>query len=123
MLATVIIIVAGAAVCAFIAAADSSDLGVWMGTSAVVGAILLVAWVVWYRYGRSTTNGMGFWFSLSRSYRDDDLANQYEPRKVRDKRSEAPTGNNRPITADEAHEIQQQSANTWVPSKNRKSGK
>ena len=117
MLASVIIIVGGAGVCAFIAGTSSSDSsGVMLGIAVAV-AVLLIAMIIWLRYGRRPEGGLGFWLSLGRNHREDGLAAQYRPRKVRDKSSETPVGTNQPITAEEVHEIQESSANTWVPSR------
>ena len=123
MLAAVIVIVCGAGVCAFVGALDRSEAGAWMLGGVVLLAALFLWWIIWYRYKSNVgQSGLAFWHIFSRNHRDDGLAAQYRPRKVGDSRSNQPSGTNQPITADEAHEIQATSANTWVPSKNREGG-
>ena len=121
MLASVIIIVGGAGVCAFIAGTSSSDASAAMLGFVVTAAVFLITFIIWFRYGRRSENGLRFWLSLSRNHREDGIAAQYRPRKVRDKSAETPVGTNQPITAEEVHDIQESSANTWVPTRHRQS--
>ena len=123
MLATVIIIIGGAALCAFIAALENSRRSAWMLGAVISIAVLMIAWIIWYRYFRNTSTGLGFWLSMGRNHRDDGIAAQYRPRKVKNGQSEHNTGTNKPITAEEAHEIQVSSANAWVPSRDRKNNR
>ncbi len=87
-----------------------------MGAFCTVFLIL----VVMQRFGKSP-GSLGFLFSASRNRRDDGLKD-YEPRKAGDHRSSM-VGTNRPISAEEAHEIQITSANTWVPANSGRSRK
>lgn len=123
MLAAVIVIVAGAGLCAFLAAVEASERSDWAIGVVITVAVLLVTWMIWYRYSRDRTAGLRFWLSVSRNHNDDGIAAQYRPRKVADRKSELAAGTNQPITAEEAHEIQATSASTWVPSRNREGGK
>lgn len=125
MLATVIVIVLGAVMCVFIAALDGSGIGDLMMMLATGGGVLIVVMIIWYRYGRrsGTNASLAFWNALSRNPADDGIAAQYRPRKVDEGRNSRAVGTNRPITAEEAHDIQSTSANTWVPSRNRDGGK
>ena len=121
MLATVIIIVIGTGLCCFMCLTESSDFSDWMLIVLPALAVLTISLIVRYRYGRGTSGSLTFWHSVASNHPDDGLAGQYRPRKVKDSRSNAPPGTNRPITADEAHDLRITSANTWVPSKTRKS--
>lgn len=121
MLAAVIVVVVGTGLCVFIAAASPEPASIWLVGAVVLAAVLMVSLIITYRYGRHSSTGLGFWHALSRNHRDDGLASQYRPRRVADKRSES-NATNRPITAEEAQEIQATSANTWVPSRNRERG-
>lgn len=118
MLATVIVVVLGALVCGFLVAASTESGGDWLLWTIVGVAVFFITWVMWYRYSRRTASPLSFWFALSRNYRDDEFPADYVPRKVRTRQADV-AGPNRPITADEARELQQNSANTWVPSRNR----
>lgn len=123
MVATVIVIVVGAVICAFLGAADRTQFGDWMlGLVVLVAALMLTA-IIRYRYARNSSSGLGFWYALGTDHREDGLASQYRPRKVRDNRTISQPGAQRPISAEEAREIQNTSSNTWVPSRNREGGK
>lgn len=123
MFAAMIVIVLGVVLCGFISAVSSTERSAWaFGIATGVGA-LMVVWMIWYRYSRNRASGLGFWHMFGRSHRDDGIAAQYRPRKVKDGRTEIPAGTNQPITAEEAKQIQENSANAWVPSKNREGGK
>ena len=119
MLATVIVIVAGTGLCTFIGAADSSSSGMIALGVVITVAVLLLLWLLWFRYSDHSSKGLGIWLSIARNPRDDGLASQYRPRKVNEREEARITGTNQPITAEEAHDLQVNSANTWVPSKNR----
>ncbi len=122
MLAAVIVIVCGAVICAFVGAIDRSELGAWMLGGVILLAALLLWWIIWLRYSRNSGGGLAFWHVFGRSHRDDGIAAQYRPRKVGEGHAPRPSGTNKPITAEEAHDMRMTSANTWVPSKNREGG-
>ena len=113
----------GAGVCAFISAAATGAQGDWAIGIVMATAVLLVGWMIWYRYSRNRSVGLSFWVKFNRNHREDGLAAQYRPRKVKDRRAEVSSGTNQPITAEEARDIQENSANAWVPSRNKEGGK
>jgi len=123
MLASVIVIVLGTGLCCFLCLTDSSAFGYWMLTLLPVTALLAIFMIVRYRYGRGEVGSLAFWNAFVRSPPDDGIAAQYRPRKVKDGRSMATTGIRQPITAQEAHELQTTSANTWVPARTLKQEK
>ncbi|MEZ6040009.1 MAG: hypothetical protein R3C20_05855 [Planctomycetaceae bacterium] len=84
----------------------------------VVGAIFLTV-IALQRFSTPRAMTMSFLSVLSRNHRDDGLASQYRPRKVKSK-SQATAEINQPITVDELREIQSTSANTWVPARGQK---
>lgn len=115
MLATIIVIVCGSGLGCFLAmAADSSE---WLQAGIAVAALIAIVQIVRYRYLRNTSTRLGLFFFIQKHPNDDGIAAQYRPRKIRDRRSENQNGSNKPITAEEAHQIQVTSANTWVPTK------
>ena len=120
MVATVIVIVIGTALCCFVCLTDSSELSDWMLILLPAAAILVISLIVIYRYGRGNSGSLTFWHSVASNHPDDGMAGQYRPRKVQNSRSNAPSGTNQPITAEEAHDLRITSANTWVPAKTRK---
>lgn len=114
MLATIIVIVGGCGLCWFIAvSANAFQLQLGISVAAVIAVVQLVR----LRYGKSGHAGLSIFNAIQRNPYDDSAAAQYRPVKIKDRRSESPTGNNKPITAEEAHQIQVNSANTWVPGK------
>ena len=116
MLATVIVIVLGAALCSFLCVlADVEQNELLLGTI-LGGAAFSIAWIVWYRYGRTNESSLTFWFLASKNRRDDGL-NDYVPEKIPGRGPQRPMGSNKPITAEEAREIQVTSSRTWVPAK------
>jgi hypothetical protein len=120
MLASVIVIVIGTGICCFMCVmADSRYSDLAMG-AVVVSAFLVLASMIWYRYSSGDGSGrLAFWNAAARNNREDGLAAQYRPRKVEDRRSQQQPGSNRPITAQEAHDLQINSSKTWVQSKAR----
>lgn len=115
MLATVIVIVGGAGLGCFLCmAANSSEL---LQGGIAIAALIAIVQIVRYRYARNTSSKLGLFFFIQKRPNDDGLAAQYRPRKIKDRRSQADTGDNKPITAEEARQIQVTSANTWVPTK------
>ena len=116
MLATVIVIVLGAGLCSFLCVlADVKRNDLVLG--GILGAAAFsIAWIIWYRYGRMDNSSLTFWFLASKNRRDDGL-NDYVPEKVPDRGPQQAMGSNRPITAEEAREIQITSSSTWVPAK------
>lgn len=123
MLASVVVIVLGAGVTAFISALATGDQSDWAIGIIVAVTVLLVTWMIWYRYSRNRSVGLSFWAVFNRNHREDGLAAQYRPRKVKDGRSETSVAVNKPITAEEARDIKENSANAWVPSRNKEGGK
>ncbi|MFO0976907.1 MAG: hypothetical protein U0996_10955 [Planctomycetaceae bacterium] len=117
LLASLFILALGGAGCLFTVAAMAPSSLPWaMGAVGGVFAIF-VLFVVLQRFGKTPGTSLGFLLSARRNTRDDGLKD-YEPRKAGDRRT-APAGTNRPISAEEAHEIRVTSANTWVPAKGR----
>lgn len=112
LLAALFITTLGAGSCLFTVAAMSPES--LPTAAAVLGTIvgLFYLWVILQRFGKLPGLDMGFLLSASRNHRDDGL-NEYEPR-LRKSRS-LPKVENRPITAEEAHQIKITSPNTWVP--------
>ena len=122
MLATVVVIVLGAALCSFLCVlADVEQNDLLLG-GILGGATLSIIWIVWFRYGRMNESSLTFWFLASKNRRDDGL-NDYRPEKVEDRGPKRPMGSNKPITAEEAREIQVTSSNTWVPAKGKRKKK
>ncbi len=114
LLASVFILTLGGGCCLFTVAAlypQSFTLA-----ASVVGGIaaLFIIMAVLQRTGRLPSNSLGFLFISNKNKRDDGT-NDYLPRRAADSRPMA-QGTNRPISAEEAHEIRVTSPNTWVPS-------
>lgn len=120
MLASIVIIVLGTGLCCFLCLMDTSDLGTVLLITLPIVSLGLILFLMRYRYGRSHSSGLAFWFSAARNHYDDGIAAQYRPEKIKDRRANAPAGSNQPITAQEAHELQTTSSSTWVPSKKRR---
>lgn len=119
MLASVVIIILGTGLCCFLCLLERSDFSDFMLIALPTGGLLTIGLIVVYRYGRGESGSLAFWHSAASNHNDDGIAAQYRPRKVSDSQANAPAGSNKPITAQEAHEIQVTSANTWVPTKGR----
>ena len=83
-------------------------------------AVLFLAFIALQRMSGPRAMTMAFMNLLNHNHRDDGLASQYRPRKVKS-RPAASSELNQPISVDELREIQATSANTWVPTRNRKS--
>lgn len=113
MLATIIVIVCGTGLCWFIAV-SANAFQLQIGISIV--AFVAVVQVIRLRYGRPSDGKLSIFNSIQRNPYDDNAAAQYRPVKIKDGHSDSAT-TNKPITAEEAHEIQTSSANTWVPGK------
>ena len=122
MLATVIVIFGGAALCGLITLMDAKQSD-WVFWGVIASAFLFVAFIIRLRYsnGNSRSN-LGFWSSVKHNPADDGIAGQYRPRRVKTRANEVRTGTQQPITAQEAREIKDSSANTWVPSRDRSNG-
>ena len=115
LLATLLITGLAGGCCLFIAvsgAGDRADLAIGI-TAGICGLIIVVT--ILSRVGWMPSGTLPFWLQVKRNHRDDALACQYEPRKVPDSQSSSDSGSNQPITAGEVREIQQTSANVWVP--------
>lgn len=117
MLASVLITILGTGLCCFLCLLEPSDFSDLMLMVLPATALLAITVIVFLRYGQGDSGSLKFWHSAASNHYDDSIAAQYRPRKVEDSRSNAPAGSNKPITAEEAHDIQTTSANTWVPSK------
>ena len=117
MLATVIVIAGGAGLSCFICLLDASQFGSWMLGGILGGALLAIALVVRYRYGRASSSGLTFWYSAHSNPNDDGIAAQYRPRLVQTRGAENTVGPNMPITAEKARELQVTSSKTWVPAR------
>ena len=115
MLATIIVIVGGAGLCCFLALAADSSLLLQIGVA--TASLITIVQIVRYRYGSDSTGKLNIWQILTRRPNDDNIAAHYHPERIIDKHSEARVGTNQPISAEEAHQIQVTSSNTWVPSK------
>lgn len=122
LLASVFILALGSACCLFLVAAMSPASfarTAWgLGGFCTVFLILIVL----QRFGKSPGSSLSFLHSSSRNRRDDGLKD-YEPRKAGENRQKSAVGTNRPISAQEAHEIQVTSPNTWVPANTGRSHK
>lgn len=117
MLATVIVVGLGAGLCSFLALAAASSAFDWIVVAVLVAALLMLGVVTSYRYFRNEDPNLGFWNAVARNHREAGLAAQYRPRKVENVPETVAPDPNQPITADEVHEIQVTSSNTWVPSR------
>ena len=114
LLASVFILTLGSVCCLFLVAAMSpASLGT---TACWIGGIFTVymTLVVFQRFGKIPNANLSFLLSSSRNRRDDGIKD-YEPRIAGKSRSALTVGTNQPISAQDAHEIQITSANTWVP--------
>ncbi|MCR9198089.1 MAG: hypothetical protein NXI04_05570 [Planctomycetaceae bacterium] len=114
MLATIIVIVGGCGLCWFIAV-SANAFQLQLGISIV--SVIAVVQLIRLRYGKSRGARLSIFNAIQRNPCDENAAAQYRPVKIKDRRSESPAGGNKPITAEEAHQIQINSANTWVPGK------
>ena len=83
-------------------------------------AVMFLGFIALQRMSGPRAMTMAFMNLLHRSHRDDGLASQYRPRKVKS-RSITCSELNQPISVDQLREIQATSANTWVPTRHRKS--
>jgi hypothetical protein len=119
MLASIVIIVLGTGLCCFLCLMDQSEFSDLMLIALPGTSLLAIILIVAYRYGRSDSGSLIFWHSAATNHNDDGIAGQYRPEKVKDRRANTPVGTNQPITAEEAHDLQTMSSNTWVPSKKR----
>lgn len=118
LLASMFIIALGAGCCLFTVVAmspSSMPVALWIG-GGIMSVFVII--IVMQRFGRIPQGSLSFLLSSSRNRRDDG-ARDYEPRKVADGRSQS-VGTNRPITAEEAHQIKVTSPNTWVPAASRR---
>ncbi|MCP4783115.1 MAG: hypothetical protein GY903_25365 [Fuerstiella sp.] len=120
MLATVIVVGFGAGLSSFVGLALASSAYDWIVIAVVATALLMLGLLTSYRYFRNEEANLGFWNAVARNHREEGLASQYRPRKVEDGEEKEPVDPNKPITADEVHEIHVTSSNTWVPSSGRK---
>ncbi len=117
LLASVIIITLGSGGCLITVSAmspQSMPTAIWAISGMM--AIFLV-FVILQRFGKAPQADMSFLLASRKNMRNDGMAD-YEPRKIGEGRS-SQSGINRPISAEEAHEIQVHSPNTWVPAQSR----
>lgn len=87
----------------------------------VAGGVLLM--IIRVRFRITGKKALSFWSVLSRSYRDDGLACQYQPRKAATGKSTDSADRRQPLSVEELREIQTTSANAWVPSRGRHGGR
>ncbi|MFN9719808.1 MAG: hypothetical protein ACK58L_14000 [Planctomycetota bacterium] len=114
MLASVFILTMGGGCCLFTVASLYPE-SFTLAASVITGIVVVfIVVAVLQRTGRLPSNSLSFLFVSHKNKRDDGT-NNYLPRRVTDSRPMV-QGTNRPISADEAHEIQVTSPNTWVPS-------
>jgi hypothetical protein len=113
LLASVFILTLGAGCCLFTVATLSPRSFAF--AASIVGSVaaVFILLAVFQRFGRMPSSSLSFLLTSNKNKRDDG-ANDYLPRKVADPRSTA-EGSNRPISAEEAHEMRVNSPNTWVP--------
>ncbi|MCA9008240.1 MAG: hypothetical protein KDB01_00765 [Planctomycetaceae bacterium] len=114
LLAAVFITALGVGCCLFVVSAMSP--ASFSAAAWALGGMLTVVFtiIVLFRYGKAPGNSSGFLLLSARNRRDDGLGD-YEPRVANQSTPTSATGTNRPISAQEVHEIQVTSANTWVP--------
>ena len=114
LLASVFIVVLGSGCCLFLVAAMSpaSFVKTALGLSGTCAVFLIL--IILQRFRKTPGSSVDFLFSSTSNRRDDGLKD-YEPRKAGGNQSPSPVGTNHPISAQEAHEINVTSANTWVP--------
>ena len=117
MLATVIVVGLGAGLTSFLVLAGTSSDYDWIVLVVFVIALVMLGAVTLYRYYRNEDPSLGFWNAVARNHREEGLAAQYHPRKVENVPEKLSVDPNKPITADEVHEIHVTSSNTWVPSR------
>ena len=117
LLASVLIIVPGTIFCLIATAALAPD-SLWLvGGIAGGPAGLLLLVTVLQRWGGNRGSGLSFFSRASRSFRDDGI-HEYQPRRVKS-RSVSQPGSNQPITVEEARELRETSASTWIPAHGR----
>jgi len=117
LFASVFILALGSGCCLFTVAAlspGSLPTTIWT-LSGIVGCFMVL--VVLQRFGKLPSTDLNFLLMSSKNRRTDGAAD-YQPRKATPERR-GPTGTNRPISAEEVHEIKVTSANTWVPAQSR----
>ena len=117
LLAAVFITALGVGCCLFVVSAMSP--ASFSAAAWALGGMLTVVFtlIVLFRYGKAPGSSSGFLLLSTRNRRDDGLGD-YEPRVANQSTKPSATGTNRPISAQEVHEIQVTSANTWVPASN-----
>lgn len=119
LLAAVFILAMGAGCCLFTVSvmSPSSLFAASCTVGVVIGGFLIL--VILQRFGKLPQNSLSFLVTSQRSRRDDGAAD-YQPRKVGEGQDQTSHGGtNRPISAEEAHDIKVTSLNTWVPSPGR----
>ncbi len=119
LLASTFIVALGAGSCLFAMMALSPSRTPSITSVCGVASGVLLLLIVRLRFRLPGRQRMSFLSLLSRTYRDDGLACQYEPRKAVHRRRQSPLQANQPISVDELREIQSSSANTWIPTKSR----
>lgn len=122
LLASTFVIALGSGVLIFLVVALSADLSPYfLGLMGLV-ATAFITTIILQRFGRGRTGSMSFWSMFGQSHREDGLACNYRPRKIRgrnDGDAEVP----RPIHAEEVRQIQETSSSTWVPSRGKSGGR
>jgi hypothetical protein len=117
-----VIITMGFGACVFTVAAMSPNSVPQAVAVLAVIAALFFGFTFWHRYGKGGSFSLGFLLNSRRNRRDDGLKD-YEPRVAGRDAAQSATmqGTNRPITAEEAHDIRISCDNTWVPASGRRS--
>ena len=122
LLASTFVVALGSGCVVFLVVALSADFSpFFLGLMGLI-ATALFATIILQRLGRGRTGSMSFWSMFGQSHREDGLACNYRPRKIRgraDVDAEVP----RPIHAEEVRQIQETSSSTWVPSRGKNGGR
>jgi hypothetical protein len=113
LLAATFVVALGAGCTVFVILAATPQDSLWVMGGIVAGMAALLTCVMLLRFGKMPSLGLNFWSIRFTNHRDDTAAGKYTPRIRKNKHRVE--GANQPITASEAKEIQQTSANTWVP--------
>lgn len=93
---------------------------VWQAAAFCGAMLVLLLAIALVRFNRVPRIGLGFWSIRFRSHRNDSAVDGYLPRvrKPRPKKF----GDNQPITAEQARELNRSSSSTWVPSRHAQDG-
>jgi hypothetical protein len=123
LLATTFVVALGGGAVFFLMLMVNPDKTPAGGTVIGVVTVAFLAIVAIQRISRARTDGMSFWLIAGRSHREDGIAANYMPRRASSSRTPAAGTVNKPISVDEVREIQSMSANTWVPTSQKRRAK